>query len=145
MVKIQSGARTMTIYKKSFSANTSTNEEMLNLLLEASDFIDINSFTSYMGVEPTELATAPTWAINYLSDILDANLTHLGYVMKDTKTDGMLGEYKEALLQLEEQNTELEPATTYITIKHEDIVTEQGTLKISTIANITNIIKKLIV
>ena len=145
MIKIQSGAKTMTIDKKSFSASTSTNDEILNLLLEASDFISIDAFASYMGVEPSELATAPIWAINYLSDILDANLTHLGYVMKDTKTDGMLGEYKDALLQLEEQNTELEPSTTYITIKDEAIVTEQGTLKISTIVNISNIIKKLLV
>jgi len=145
MIKIQSGAKTMTINNKSFSASTSTDIEMLNLLLEASDFISSETFASYMGVEASELATAPIWAINYLSDILDANLTHLGYVMKDTKTDGMLGEYKDALLQLEKQNTELEPATTYITIKDEDIVTEQGTLKISTIVNILNIIKKLIV
>jgi len=135
----------MTIDKKSFSANAQTNEKILKLLLEASGFTSIDTFATYMGIEPSELATSPIWAINYLSDILDANLTHLGYVMKDTKTDGMLGEYKDALLQLEEQNTELEPSTTYITIKDEAIVTEQGTLKISTIVNISNIIKKLLV
>ena len=129
------------IIKNSFTANADTDANMLNLLINVAGFKDRSEFATYMGVETADLSETPTWATKYLSDIIDANLTHLGYVMKDTKQEGMLGEYKEVVFTFENKGVD-NPTPQPIVINQDKIITEQGTLKISLLVNITNSIKE---
>lgn len=131
----------MQILKPSFSANTDTDEEMLDLLIEVSGHITREQFASYMGVESSILDSNPSWAYKYLSDTIDADLLHLGYVMKDTKYEGMLGEYREAEELLKKASVDSLVQQPF-EINEGYIITEAGTLKISLLNNITNAIKK---
>ena len=132
----------ITIERKAFTANADNEVNLLNLLIDIAGFKDRSSFASYMGVDTAILAENPLWAKNYLSDIINADLTHLGYVMKDTKQSGMLGEYREAVKSLTEVSVVGDTIQTPIVI-NESIVTEEGTLKISILTNATRSIKNV--
>jgi hypothetical protein len=132
----------MQIEKTSFIANTNTDAEMLDLLIKVSGHKSREQFASYMGVEASNLDDNPSWAYKYLEDTIDADLRHLGYVMKDTKQEGMLGEYKDAKEILREASVDNLMQQPF-EIKEKDIITEAGTIKISLLTNITDTITEL--
>jgi len=128
-----------TLRKQSFIVNAESKEELLDRLLELNNF-NRSKFASYMGVEADILDDSPQWAINYLSDLLDANLIHLGYVAKDAKHEGAFGEYDEAIKELEELQNERQDTQQPIIIDKEYIISPVRTLKVSILANSTKMI-----
>jgi hypothetical protein len=76
----------------SFQIVAETKQEAFNILLKVTGY-DVGSFSKYMGIDLQILEDAPQWAINYLKDIVNAELKHLGYFIKDTKTTGLKSAY----------------------------------------------------
>jgi hypothetical protein len=126
--------------KQSFTANSETEETLINILLSIAGFTRA-SFIAYMDTTAEIMATNPTWAKKYLEDVIDANLTHLGYVMKDTKTSGIMGEYKEQFGIFETLQQEVDGIQNPIMINEDVIVREDGTLKVSYIANAERVLR----
>jgi len=124
----------------SYILRTKDEKERLELLLRLNNFSK-ESFCIYMGIEADILNDIPQWAVNYLKDMLDANLSHLGYVIKDTKTDGMLKPIKTLVNNFSQDITTNQDNYIPIEIK-EDIVSEQGDIKVSYIANIEAILRE---
>ena len=129
-----------TINKRSFTVNAGSKEELLDRLLELNNY-DRAKFASYMGIEADILDDAPKWVINYLSDLLEANLIHLGYVAKDAKHEGAFGEYDEATKELEELQNERQDTQQPIIINKEYIISPVRTLKVSILSNSMKIIR----
>ncbi len=127
----------------SFTLTVDTKKDAFNLLLKLSG-LKISDLSKYMEVSIEELQNAPQWAINYLKDIINAELIHLGYVIKDTKTTGLL--YELNRLQKEAQK-----AITKGTIQgnqpvelNDDIVSESGYIKAGYITRMEDILKDFI-
>ena len=127
----------------SFTLTADTKKDAFNLLLKLSG-LKISDLSKYMEVSIEELQNAPQWAINYLKDIINAELVHLGYVIKDTKTAGLL--YELNRLQKEAQK-----AITKGTIQgnqpvelNDDIVSESGYIKAGYITRMEDILKDFI-
>ena len=127
----------------SFTLTTDTKKDAFALLLKLSG-LKIGDLSNYMEVSTEELQNAPQQAINYLKDIINAELIHLGYVIKDTKTAGLLYELKR--LQKETQK-----AITNGTIQgnqpielNDDIVSESGYIKAGYITRMEDILKDFI-
>ena len=76
----------------SFMIVADTKEEAFIDLLKLSGY-DISSFSKYMEVTVEELEKAPQWAINSLKDLISLNLEYIGYIMKDSRTEGLLKPY----------------------------------------------------
>jgi len=128
-----------TISTNSFSAQAETEEDLIKILLEMGGYKHAGELATYIGVSATVLDNYPNITLTYLGDIIDANLTHLGYVMKDTKQEGMLGEYRDQVeihKELNAQDSRPQPI-----IINDGIITEAGTLKISYIANAERIMR----
>ena len=122
--------------RRSFTINATDNAQLLDRLLQVNGHTR-DSFASYMAVEGSELDTAPQWAINYLSDLLHAELIHLGYVAKDAKHEGVFGEYDEAADAYKELQNQRGDLQQPVIIDRTYIVSPVRTLKISILANAT--------
>ena len=133
----------------SFNITAQTDKEALSILLKLLGQ-NIGLFSSYMGVTEQEVIitddngneTVAKWAINYLKDILDAELTHLGYVTKDLKAQGIFGGYNDiefSITQARDAGTITESQPLVINTKA--IITEAGTIKIKYIANAETILQ----
>ena len=132
-----------TLTKRSFTINAESKEELLDRLLELNNY-NRAKFASYMGIEADILADAPKWAINYLSDLLEANLIHLGYVAKDAKHEGAFGEYDEAVAELDKLENERQDTQPPIIIDKEYIISPVRTLKVSILTNSMKMIRDYI-
>jgi len=137
------------ISTQSFTITAQTDKEALTTLLK---FLgrDIASFSSYMGVTEQEVIimdddgneTVAIWAINYLKDILEVELTHLGYVTKDLKAQGIFGGYNDTEFSIKQARdagaiTESQP----LVINTSSIITETGTINIKYLVNAQNILQ----
>ena len=131
------------ISTKSFTITAQTDKEALTILLKLLGQ-DIASFSSYMGVTEQEVIipdddgneTVAIWAINYLKDLLNAELVHLGYTAKDLKAQGIFGGYNDIEFSIKQARdagaiTESQP----LVINTDAIITEAGTIKIKYLAN----------
>ena len=131
------------ISTKSFTITAQTDKEALTILLKLLGQ-DIASFSSYMGVTEQEVIipdddgneTVAIWAINYLKDLLNAELVHLGYTTKDLKAQGIFGGYNDIEFSIKQARdagaiTESQP----LVINTDAIITEAGTIKIKYLAN----------
>ena len=131
------------ISTKSFTITAQTDKEALTTLLKLLGQ-DIASFSSYMGVTEQEIIitdddgneTVTIWAINYLKDLLNAELVHLGYTTKDLKAQGIFGGYNDIEFSIKQARdtgaiTESQP----LVINTDTIITEAGTIKIKYLAN----------
>jgi len=132
-----------TLTKRSFTISAGSKEELLDRLLELNNY-NRAKFASYMGIEADILADAPKWAINYLSDLLEANLIHLGYVAKDAKHEGAFGEYDEAVAELNKLENERQDTQPPIIIDKEYIISPVRTLKVSILTNSMKMIRDYI-
>ncbi len=128
------------IERDSFTLNATDNKDALKNLLLINNTTK-PKFAKKVGVDVSELNEAPDWAINYLADLANLNLIHLGYVMKDTKTDGMLEPINQINKQIEK--IKLDKAITALNpiILNKDIVSEQGAIKVAYIANIERLLE----
>ena len=124
-----------------FTLTTETKEEAIQLLLKLLGQ-DIASFSLYMEVSVEEVEQAPQWAINYLKDLLDVELVHLGYVTKDLKALGLFVEYDDVELDIQEALTGgTLTGSKPITINKDAIVTEAGAIKAKYLVNAQNILE----
>jgi len=128
------------IKKTSFRVLTDTNAGAFDILLKLTGHTK-TSFSTYMDIDVTELEEPPKWAYNYLQDIIEANLIHLGYIMKDTKVAGLMGVYNTLVDAINIEAgagniTGNQPITIY-----KSIITEDGPIKASFIVNAENILK----
>ena len=125
------------ISTKSFTITAQTDKEALDILLKLLGH-DIASFSSYMGATEQEVIitdddgneTVAIWAINYLKDIINAELIHLGYQAKDIKAQGLFVEYDEIVSSVNKALTsgaitESQP----LSINKDAIITEAGAIK----------------
>jgi len=131
---------TYQIKTDSFTINANTKEEAFNYLLRLNG-LNISSFSSYMNVSEDEAKKAPLWAINYLKDIANAEFIHLGYIMKDTKTSGLIVEYKKLQSQVQEAITNNTISGSQPIILNEDIISEAGSIKARYITHTEDILK----
>ena len=131
------------ISRNAFSMQAETEEELINNLLIVAGYTH-DTYMAQMNITADILASNHTWVQNHLADLINANLTHLGYVMKDTKTQGMLGEYREATIAVEKKATESDSLSPTITI-NDEIIAEDGTINISYLSNATNLLKSQLV
>jgi len=132
-----------TVNKRSFTVNAESKEELIDRLLELNNY-DRAKFASYMGIEADILYDAPKWVINHLSDLLEANLIHLGYVAKDAKHEGAFGEYDEAVKELEELQNERQDIQPPVIINKDYIISPVRTLKVSILSNSMKLIQDYI-
>ena len=133
----------------SFNITTETDIEALTILLRLLG-LDIASFGLYMGVSEQDIIltddegvkTVALWAINYLKDIINAELIHLGYQAKDIKAQGLFVEYDEIVYSVNEAITsgaitESQP----LNINKDAILTEAGAIKAKYLVNAQNILQ----
>jgi len=130
----------ITIKTSSFTLNANDNIEALDTLLKLNNLTK-ESFAKKTGAKISDIQKAPQWAISYLADLADANLIHLGYVIKDTKTDGILKPIKELEGKISKIKTEKAITAQNPIILNKDIVTEQGAIKVAYIANIEQLLE----
>jgi len=136
----------------SFTVVTDTEEELLLILLKFAG-MSLDSFADYMKVKKEDLikkekdapAAVPRWAINYLKDLLNAELIHLGYTAKDLKAQGIFGGYSdlEAAINKAKSNDAVS-GTQPLVINVSSILTEAGTIKIKLLANAEDILQDYI-
>ena len=125
------------IKTNSFNITTETDIEALTILLRLLG-LDISSFGLYMGVSEQDIIltddegvkTVALWAINYLKDLINAELIHLGYQAKDIKAQGLFVDYDEIVFSVNEAITsgaitESQP----LSINKDAILTEAGAIK----------------
>jgi len=131
----------ITIKTESFTINANSNKELLNILLRLNS-LTIAKFAQKTEVDASTIEKAPSWAISYLADLANANLIHLGYVIKDTKTDGILQPINTIEKEVEKIKTDKAITAQNPIILNKDIVTEQGAIKVAYIANIEQILEE---
>jgi len=126
-----------------FNITTETDKEALTILLKLIGQ-DIASFSSYMGVSVEEVIltdddgvqTVALWAINYLKDLINAELIHLGYVTKDIKAQGLFVDYDNIVFSVNEAITSgAITGSQPLTINKDAIITEAGAIKAKFIVN----------
>lgn len=127
----------------SFEITSDTKEQALTLLLTLAG-LDIDSFSSYMGKTIEEVQEAPQWAENYLKDVIDLNFVHLGYIMKDTKTAGLMGDYNSMEKFVQEHITNGTVTGSQPVKVNANIITEDGSIKASYLVHATDILKDFI-
>ena len=140
------------IITKSFNVTTETDKEALTILLKLTGH-DIASFGLYMGVSESDIIltddngvqTVALWAINYLKDLINAELIHLGYQAKDIKAQGLFTEYDEIVYSVNKAITDgVLTASQPITINKDEIITEAGAIKAKFIVNAQYILKNFL-
>lgn len=131
------------INEKSFTISCESKTEAFKILLELAGYTK-ESFCNYMGVQEQDLEEVPVWAENYLKDLINADIVHLGYIMKDNKVAGIMGGYNELTKTIEQLTGKSElTGTQPLTIK-DSIVTEDGAIKIKYFVNAENILNNFI-
>jgi len=127
-----------------FRIITATKKEAFNILLEMLDHSE-SSFASYMDIDIETLEEPPQWALNYLADVLNIELEHLGYQIKDLKATGLKVPYDNAQDKLQEL---IEKGIVDIDLPIEiksSIITEAGAIKSRLLINAENILKRFLV
>ncbi len=132
-----------------FNITTETDKEALTIMLKLLG-LNIASFGSYMGVSDEDIIivdsegveTVALWAINYLKDIINAELIHLGYQAKDIKAQGLFVEYDEIVFSVNEAITsgaikESQP----LSINKDAILTEAGAIKAKFLVNAQSVLE----
>ena len=127
----------------SFTLTADTKRDAFALLLKLSG-LKISDLSKYMKVSTEELQNAPQWAINYLKDIINAELIHLGYVIKDTKTTGLLYELKRLQKEAQKAITNGTTQENQPVELNDDIVSESGYIKAGYITRMEDILKDFI-
>jgi len=127
----------------SFTLTADTKRDAFALLLKLSG-LKISDLSKYMEVSTEELQNAPQWAINYLKDIINAELIHLGYVIKDTKTTGLLYELKRLQKEAQKAITNGTTQGNQPVELNDDIVSESGYIKAGYITRMEDILKDFI-
>jgi len=131
------------IKTKSFIITTETDKEALTILLRLLG-LDIGSFGLYMGVSEEDIIltdddgvqTVALWAINYLKDLINAELIHLGYQAKDIKAQGLFVDYDEIVFSVTQAITDgAVTGSQPITINKDAIITEAGAIKAKFLVN----------
>lgn len=128
------------IDEKSFTIVCETKEEAFIILLQLTGYTK-ESFSSYMAVQVEDLEEVPQWALNYLVDLINAELIHLGYIMKDNKVAGIMGEYNEIEKSIENLLNEGNTEGSQPLKINKSIITEDGSIKIKFLVNAENILK----
>jgi len=137
------------INTKSFDITTQTDIEALTILLKLIG-LDIASFGSYMGVSEEDIIltdddgvkTVALWAINYLKDLIDAELIHLGYQTKDIKAQGLFMEYDEIVSNVTQAITnQIVTGSQPLSINKNAIITEAGAIKAKFIVNAQSVLE----
>ena len=137
------------INTKSFDITTQTDIEALTILLKLIG-LDIASFGSYMGVSEEDIIltddngvqTVALWAINYLKDLIDAELIHLGYQTKDIKAQGLFVEYDEIVSNVNQAITnQIVTGSQPLSINKNAIITEAGAIKAKFIVNAQSVLE----
>jgi len=137
------------IKTKSFEITTETQKEALDILLKLTGQ-NIASFGSYMGVSEQDIITADddgfeivaTWAINYLKDLVNAELIHLGYQAKDIKAQGLFVEYDDIVYSVTEAVTnQTVKGSQPLTINTDAIITEAGAIKAKYLVNAKSVLE----
>jgi len=137
------------IKTNSFNITTETDIEALTILLRLLG-LDIASFGLYMGVSEQDIIltddegvkTVALWSINYLKDIINAELIHLGYQAKDIKAQGLFVDYDEIVFSVNEAITsgaitESQP----LSINKDAILTEAGAIKAKFLVNAQSVLE----
>ena len=131
------------IKTKSFIITTETDKEALTILLRLLG-LDIGSFGLYMGVSEEDIIltdddgvqTVALWAINYLKDLINAELIHLGYQATDIKAQGLFVDYDEIVFSVTQAITDgAVTGSQPITINKDAIITEAGAIKAKFLVN----------
>ncbi len=134
----------MSITKKDcFTINCETNEEGFEILLKMSGYTAA-SFAKYMQVEEKIIKETPIWAFKYLEDLLDAELAHLGYVMKDAKVSGIVGTLRNLEKKIKENRAGGTLEGDLPIIIPDTIITESGPIKIHYIARAEQLLENFI-
>ena len=137
------------ISTKSFVVTAQNEKEALYTMLKLFGR-NIDDFSTYMGVNKTEIIktdadgneTVAKWALNYLKDLIDAELLHLGYVTKDLKAQGIFGGYDDLEFSIKKaRDASMITGDQPLIINTKDIITEAGTIKIRYLANAENILQ----
>ena len=137
------------IITKSFNITTETDIEALTILLRLLG-LNIASFGSYMGVSEEDIIltddegvkTVALWAINYLKDLINSELIHLGYQAKDIKAQGLFVEYDEIVFSVNQAITDgVITASQPITINKDAIITEAGAIKAKFLVNAQSVLE----
>jgi len=124
------------IKMKSFTVTTETDKEALTILLSVLG-LNMSSFGSYMGMSDEDIIltnndgiqTVAIWAINYLKDLLNIELIHLGYQAKDIKAQGLFADYDNIVTRITEMLTNgTSVGSQPITINKDAILTEAGAI-----------------
>ena len=137
------------IKAKSFNITTETEKEALTILLRMFS-LNIASFCLYMEVSEEDIIltdddgveTVALWAINYLKDIINAELIPLGYQIKDIKAQGLFVDYDEIVYSVNEAITsgaitESQP----LSINKDAILTEAGAIKAKFLVNAQSVLE----
>ncbi len=131
-----------------FNITTKTDKEALTILLKLLGH-DIASFSSYMGVTEQEVIlsdddgveTVALWAINYLKDLINAELIHLGYVIKDIKAQGLFVDYDNIVFSVTQAITnQTVTGSQPLTINKDAIISEAGSIKAKYLVNAESIL-----
>jgi len=140
------------IQMKSFTVTTETDKEALTILLRVLG-LNMSSFTSYMGMSDEDIIltnndgvqTVAIWAINYLKDLLNIELIHLGYQAKDIKAQGLFVNYDDIVSSINQSVTEgAVVGSPPITINKESIITETGAINAQYLVRTVDILNEFI-
>ena len=126
-----------------FQVIAKTKQEAFDILLKVTGYT-INSFSKYMGINHQVLKDVPQWAVNYLKDIINAELKHLGYFLKDTKTVGLKSAYDAAEKLVSDLISKGTISTQPIKIKPTIISESAGNIEIRFLINSQDILFKLV-
>jgi hypothetical protein len=102
----------------------------------------IDSYSQYMAVSIEELEKAPQWAINSLKELIHLNLVHLGYIMKDSRVEGLMKPYSdiESIINKKFDSQEIEGS---LPIKiFDDIISKDGAIRTHYLTNAENILRE---
>ena len=125
---------------ESFTLNAKDEADAIDMLLKLNGFTRAK-FAKKLNIDGAVLDEFPKLFINYLTDLANANLIHLGYVMKDTKTDGMIEPINQINKQIEKIKSDKAITAQIPIILNKDIVSEQGAIKVAYIANIERLLE----
>ena len=126
-----------------FNITTETDKEALTIMLKLLG-LNIASFGSYMGVSEEDIIivdsegieTVALWVINYLKDIINVELIHLGYQAKDIKAQGLFVEYDEIVFSINKAMTSGAITSSQpLVINKDAIITEAGAIKAKFLVN----------
>ncbi|MBL0703205.1 MAG: hypothetical protein JJV95_04410 [Sulfurospirillum sp.] len=131
------------IKTNSFMIVAETKEEAFTNLLKLSGY-DISSFSEYMEVTVEELEKAPQWAINSLKDLISLTLEYTGYIMKDSRTEGLFKPYLDIENLVKEKLSTQEIVGTQPVQISSDIISKDGAIRTHHLINAEMILKNFI-